>query len=223
MSEPKVCSHCHEQIIYGNSGPWVHVRTMRIGCEGVSATPTAQPNELAERIAREIVDSIGYFEDKAAAATAIAAIITKHLTQWYELKVNPAKEIVVRPAFTHPAAWQGIESDIVFYAFRYCLGRQTYAVNDCVNYLVENWQRLPRETAITIQNDIRTHFNRVNKDVEPEWQRVLILNLPESVALEPPALCPQCNALLESKQDDSGDYYACRACGFGTPIQEGQQ
>jgi hypothetical protein len=69
------------------------------------------------------------------------------------------------------------DNDMVFYAFRYCLGRQTYAVNDCVNYLVAHWQHIDHIHRIQVQNEIRKHFKRVNRPVEDEWQRVLSLPL----------------------------------------------
>lgn len=71
--------------------------------------------------------------------------------------------------------WQQIDRDMAFYAFRYCLGRQTYAVNDCVNYLIANWRQFLTIEQIQIQNEIRKHFKRVGKPVEPEWERVLAI------------------------------------------------
>jgi hypothetical protein len=73
--------------------------------------------------------------------------------------------------------WQQIDRDMAFYAFRYCLGRQTYAVNDCVNYLIANWWRLSHIERIRIQNEIEKHFKRTRRPVEDEWRRVLALSL----------------------------------------------
>lgn len=34
------------------------------------------------------------------------------------------------------------KQEMTFYAFRYCLGRMTYAVSNCVDYLIAHWAEL---------------------------------------------------------------------------------
>jgi hypothetical protein len=70
---------------------------------------------------------------------------------------------------------------MVLYAFRYCLGRQTYAVLECVEYLLAFWSRISAQTRGVIQRDIRGAIGRgeagVQMDIQ-QWERVL--QLPQS-------------------------------------------
>lgn len=43
-------------------------------------------------------------------------------------------------------------------AFRYCLGRRTYIVSDCAEWLVRHWQALPDNVRAVIQRDLETAF-----------------------------------------------------------------
>lgn len=69
-----------------------------------------------------------------------------------------------------------LESSIAFYAFRYCLGRKTYAVLDCVEYLLLNWDFLEeRDKSLIvkeIQEAIRNKQAGMDMDVE-QWSRIL--------------------------------------------------
>lgn len=47
-----------------------------------------------------------------------------------------------------------VTEDIVFYAFRYCLGRQTYCVSDCVKNLKSIWNKLSEQTRKLICKEI---------------------------------------------------------------------
>lgn len=62
-------------------------------------------------------------------------------------------------------------SEILIYTFRYCLGRRTYAVNDCVEYLHSYWQELiHKEINEAIdRNDAGADFDVRN------WRKVLEL------------------------------------------------
>jgi len=53
-----------------------------------------------------------------------------------------------------------INQNIVFYAFRYALGRRTYAVSDVVDYLKENWEELDNQTQVQIRNEIGKAIDR---------------------------------------------------------------
>jgi hypothetical protein len=48
-----------------------------------------------------------------------------------------------------------MNEDIIFYAFRYALGRKSYAVSDVVNYLLEVWDELTSETQQMIIKEIK--------------------------------------------------------------------
>lgn len=45
-------------------------------------------------------------------------------------------------------------------AVRYCLGRTSYIVSDCADWLIDNWQRLPDSARAIIQRDIEEEFRR---------------------------------------------------------------
>lgn len=49
---------------------------------------------------------------------------------------------------------------IVLYAFRYCLGRRTYAVSDCVRFLQQHWHTLRPRTQHLIHGEIREAIAR---------------------------------------------------------------
>ncbi len=51
------------------------------------------------------------------------------------MKINTLRKKIVK---------QKVEfnEDITFYAFRYALGRMTYAVKDVTEYLIENWDKI---------------------------------------------------------------------------------
>ena len=54
----------------------------------------------------------------------------------------------------------GSDEFIVTAAVRYCLGRRTYIVKDCVEWILANWQRFSSYTQLTIQRDIEEIFTR---------------------------------------------------------------
>lgn len=45
-------------------------------------------------------------------------------------------------------------------AVRYCLGRMTYIVSDCADWLIEVWPNLKQSARNTIQRDIEEAFAR---------------------------------------------------------------
>lgn len=69
-----------------------------------------------------------------------------------------------------------INQDIVFYAFRYCLGRRTGAVGQTVDYLKENWKDLPEYTQNQIQKEIKLAIRQRNAGSDcdiKQWERLL--------------------------------------------------
>ena len=47
-----------------------------------------------------------------------------------------------------------MNNSITFYAFRYCLGRQSYAVAECVEYLLDNWESIEYGTRLIMISEI---------------------------------------------------------------------
>ena len=74
-------------------------------------------------------------------------------------------------------------------AFRYCCGRQTYIVSDCVDWLIEQWPNIGENARRVIIRDFEDEFRRDdecrknNGDYRPlghdcdrrQWERVLVL------------------------------------------------
>ena len=68
-----------------------------------------------------------------------------------------------------------MNDDITFYAFRYALGRKTYAVSVVVRYLQDNWNLLSLDTKNAIKSEIITAMENnagMEMDVK-EWQSLL--------------------------------------------------
>jgi hypothetical protein len=49
-------------------------------------------------------------------------------------------------------------------AFRYCLGRMTYIVQDCAHWLVRTWPAMPDRTKAQIQRELEEAFKRDDAD-----------------------------------------------------------
>jgi len=67
---------------------------------------------------------------------------------------------------------------MVIYAFRYALGRASYAVGECVDYLILNWKYLEPSTREVIRRDIMEAFAEDRYGMEMDrrqWERVLDL------------------------------------------------
>ena len=45
-------------------------------------------------------------------------------------------------------------------AFRYCVGRQSYIVGDCAEWLIEQWPSFPPNVRQIIARDLREEFKR---------------------------------------------------------------
>lgn len=71
-----------------------------------------------------------------------------------------------------------MNSEIIFYAFRYALGRKTYAVSDVVSYIIEHWHEINiRERSAMkkeIEKAIYSDHAGMDIDVE-EWKKILEL------------------------------------------------
>ena len=67
---------------------------------------------------------------------------------------------------------------IIFWAFRYALGRMTYAVDEVVEYLIFNWDKMSVETKEQIQKEIREAIKKKNIGMDCDklnWERILKL------------------------------------------------
>ena len=72
-----------------------------------------------------------------------------------------------------------VTENIVVYAFRYALGRKTYAVGEVSDYLIENWHRFSKHTQSQIVEDIEKAIERGEAGMEcdiQQWKRILLLH-----------------------------------------------
>lgn len=54
----------------------------------------------------------------------------------------------------------GRDELMVVAAFRYCLGRRTYIVSDCVDWLLAHWEVFSDQTRSIIKRDLEEEFAR---------------------------------------------------------------
>lgn len=74
--------------------------------------------------------------------------------------------------------FKGDDRDILFYAFRYALGRSTYAVHTMVAVLTSNWDKLSTHDKNKIKKEIRDMFldRTTLMDMDKrEWTKILEL------------------------------------------------
>lgn len=70
------------------------------------------------------------------------------------------------------------QESIYFYAFRYALGRRTYAVSEVVAELKNNWERFSESMQVQIQQEILNaqHANQLGDKCDRDsWQEILDL------------------------------------------------
>lgn len=72
-----------------------------------------------------------------------------------------------------------VSEDMVVFAFRYCINRQTGAVNICVDHLMAVWNQLNGFTKEEILKDIKTAYRTgaVQDGDRMFWDRILALEL----------------------------------------------
>lgn len=58
----------------------------------------------------------------------------------------------------------GRDDLMVLAAFRYCLGRMTYIVSDCADWLIEQWPNINEGTRRVIQQELEEAFVNDNND-----------------------------------------------------------
>ena len=70
----------------------------------------------------------------------------------------------------------GTHHIMVTAAHRYCLGRRTYIVGLCVDWLLQNWDRIEPNTKILIRDETKEAIDQGNAgelcDID-EWRRLL--------------------------------------------------
>lgn len=77
--------------------------------------------------------------------------------------------------------------EILFYAFRYALGRSTYAVIDVVDAICKEWPRISHKTRSLIRTEtlIAIGTNRAGMDIDVyEWRKVLLLSIDAPVVVQ---------------------------------------
>ena len=75
-----------------------------------------------------------------------------------------------------------VDNDIIFYAFRYALGRKTYAVKDVSDYIVNHWEEIDPLTQQLIWGEIDEAIKRGEAGMsvdELAWARILELLVKE--------------------------------------------
>ena len=75
-----------------------------------------------------------------------------------------------------------IDTDLIIYAFRYCLGRQTYCVLTMTEQLTKHWQELEPKDRTLIKREIRERENPIydgNGLGDPNIDRAYWLNILE--------------------------------------------
>ena len=73
-----------------------------------------------------------------------------------------------------------MKSDILFYAFRYALGRMSYCVSTVVDEIVSDWEEIDRYTQIRLHEEIRIaiRHNRAGMKMDIEsWEQILKLEV----------------------------------------------
>jgi hypothetical protein len=62
----------------------------------------------------------------------------------------------------------GMNGLMIISAVRYCVGRRTYIVGECVDWILANWRDWPENVKTIIQRDLEGEFDR---DAQvPNWK-----------------------------------------------------
>jgi hypothetical protein len=79
----------------------------------------------------------------------------------------------------------GMNGLMIIAAVRYCIGRRSYIVSDCADWILANWDDWPENVRTIIQRDLEQEFERAaqNPDWNPlgddcdkrEWEKVRAL------------------------------------------------
>lgn len=69
-----------------------------------------------------------------------------------------------------------MKDTMVLWAFRYCLGRRSYAVGDCADYLIAYWKYIDGVTQKLIRHEIEEALENGNFGMDVDgrtWKNVL--------------------------------------------------
>ena len=72
-----------------------------------------------------------------------------------------------------------VTEDQLFWMFRYCLSRKTYAVSDGADAIVTNWKLLSLNTKKTIKKEINNVYDMLTDYDRKTWGTVLALDTDE--------------------------------------------
>ena len=76
-----------------------------------------------------------------------------------------------------------VTEDQLFWMFRYCLSRKTYASSDGADAIVKNWKLLSKNTKYIIIKEI-TEAMYSNGCYQETWRKVILIDLDERVEQE---------------------------------------
>lgn len=75
-----------------------------------------------------------------------------------------------------------VTEDQLFWMFRYCLSRHTYASSDGADAIVTNWKLLSKNTKDMIVKEI--HEAMYRNECDKEWRKVILIDLSERAEQE---------------------------------------
>ena len=106
----------------------------------------------------------------------------------------------INPELNPKEAW-GFDGLMASAAFRYCLGRQTYIVGACADWIISNWEKFPQNVKTLIEREVEEEFEKDDKERmhnanatwlplghdcdRKEWERVRALWSPGKSTLAP--------------------------------------
>ena len=72
-----------------------------------------------------------------------------------------------------------VTEDQLFWMFRYCLSRKTYAASDGADAIIANWKFLSLNTKKMIKKEINNVYDMLHSSDRETWERVLALDYDE--------------------------------------------
>ena len=99
--------------------------------------------------------------------------ITGHCNKHDQILIDEKKCV-----FCNPEPSKDHKDAMIFYAFRYCLGRMTYAVIDCVEYIIWAWDDLSDKTKDRIKKEINEALESGDAGMDIDrnkWKKILQL------------------------------------------------
>jgi hypothetical protein len=69
----------------------------------------------------------------------------------------------IKPELTLEEAW-GMNGLMATSAFRYCLGRMTYIVGECADWIIANWDKFPPNVRSLIERELEEEFGNDDRE-----------------------------------------------------------